>query len=146
MRPYTITIGVPPERFQQIKTLADRRGRNMADTIGDLVNLAIDRNELEPELPGWNIESYQDGVLFENAEMDLTRQWSKPVALSLAETLEAMTQPGERLKGCLNMDARLQLDRWGTNVRLTDTETKAQRHLPRSIAADIARLIRRAIA
>lgn len=138
------TIKLPNERVLQLQALADADGLSIADTIGNLINKAIFDGRLTDQLPGWKVERAGSQVHFENLEAGLSKRWTPDIATGVADTLDKMTKPGASSKAVLDLDADLQFERRGVSVKLIDREAGIDIAVARSIASDLANLIRKA--
>lgn len=142
----TINIGVPVERHRQLQRLAEIDRKSLADVIGDFIGDAIHAERLPDEMPGWIIERIGDHVRFIIEDAGIERKLKLCDAIGVAETLERLAVPAGSVKAVLDVDTDLQLERRGTSVKIIDTETKAFRAVARSVAQDVAHLLRKAAA
>ncbi|TPW26395.1 hypothetical protein [Pararhizobium mangrovi] len=143
----TINVGLPVERHAQLAALAHRDGTSLADTIGGFLTTAIHEGRIADELPGWTVERVGNTVRLAHPESDLHLRMKRSTAKSVADLLDRMAEPaGTQNAGWLDLDESFEILRRGTSVKITDTTTGAYRAVARSIAGDLARLLRKAAA
>jgi hypothetical protein len=139
-------IGLPPERYQQVQQLSEAEGKTMAETVSDLVCEAIAQKRLPPGLPGWRVELLGNHVQLEHAEADLSRCWGLASARVIAQHLGRLSSRTSLAKPFESQGDEIKLERRGAAVRLTHLSTGRSRTLARSVGADLAHLIHRAVA
>jgi len=83
------SIQLPTPRYQQLKTLAEKRQKSIADTVGDFINEAIAKGELPDETPGLSVEVKSRVVNINAADFQVTVPHA--TAKKLAETLKALS-------------------------------------------------------
>ncbi|HEV7251675.1 MAG TPA: hypothetical protein VGN97_01040 [Mesorhizobium sp.] len=140
------TVALAPERFAQLRRLADLDGKSLSDTIADFLNDAIRAGRLPDELPGWNVERHGDNIMFANPEAGLTKRWPIDVALGVAKSLEELSHRGGSARGRQDWNARLELHRQGRGVKLIDLDTGASATAAFNVAEDLAAILRKAAA
>lgn len=137
-------IGIPVERYLQITQLAKRNGTSIVDVVSDFVNAAITAGHLPDALPRWVIARSASEVVFECSDSAIRRCWNPTVARKVAATLEHLSEPATVKKRSHEPSIDLTIERRGPGVLIVCNETGASRVVARSVAADIARLLRKA--
>jgi hypothetical protein len=140
------TITVCSERFRQLQRLAATDETSLAGLVDELINRAIHEGRIPNELPGWLIRRNLDHITFIVAETDqpdisIERRLTRAQARSLAEVLDGFVATGSVAKRHLDLDAKLEIRRQGSGIKIVDIETKAFRAVPRGVASDIADLL-----
>lgn len=143
----TALIRVPEERLDQLKALAERKGKSVADFVGDLISAEIDRLNLAGTIgfSSVDVTKLENGDIMFNAQDIGHFEWNEATALGVADTLEEMSKGAEGPQRHLNVDAGLFLSRVGRSVRIDPVEGKGGRSFSFSLAGDLAKMIRSAV-
>lgn len=139
----SVQIVIPDERHAQLQAFAEARAITLADAIGELLNLAIERGLIPDEVPGFKIEAQGDLVSIE-AQGAFIKALNRDAARQMAQDARALLDGG--IAAFVTLPAELRLTRRGSGIKLRDTATGAERTMAPSVARDVVRLIEKASA
>jgi hypothetical protein len=139
-------IKVPDERAAQLKALADSEGITITDLIGRFINREIKAGRLPDETPGFRFTP-NGKEIYVDIEGIKTLTISGGDALSVAKGLERVARTGGAF---LDMDApgqpKIGCVGSGVYLEFSGAGAKGRRVVARSVALDIARQLRSAVA
>jgi hypothetical protein len=139
-------LKIPTEYHAMLERLSEIEGSTMSDVIANFLRQAIAAGRLPDQLPGWRVEHLPDGsVRFCVEEIDLDVKLSAETAEALARDLEEYARPGSGRAALLNLDTNFVIERRGTGmtIRHVDLPGDVKKSFSRSVAIDVARLLRR---
>lgn len=144
--PHTHII-LPVERHAQLHTLAQALGGvSLADAIAHMLNEQIVAGTIPDELLGLSAKRASRGKVNVEIEGVFAEVLPIKLALGIADTLEAMAEPGKQQRGSFDVDAGVTITRKGAGMIVANPYTGKSRSLSPSLAKDFARQLRSAAA
>ena len=140
------TVGLPPERFIQLKRLAEAENVSISDVIAGFLDDAIDAKRLPDELPGWLIQRVGEKVVLTHADCGFLKVLPLSGAKSVGETLCRFGAPDARRAATLDLDHMIEFRRQGAGVILRDAASEAEYSSAPNVVADLGRRLVRAAA
>ncbi|WP_265519487.1 hypothetical protein [Nitratireductor luteus] len=144
----TTLLRIPTERADQLKAVAAHKSVSVSDLIGELVTVEAKRLAITDSLGiggSADASKLEDGTIALSAARLGNFQWKVAVATFVAETIEALANR-KKASNVFDVDAGVEIARVGPSIRLRNIHTGEARTFAPSVALDLARLIREAIA
>lgn len=134
-------IKLPSERVEQLRALAKNLDMTIADCIAVFIRQQIAQGNLPDTVPGITIERNGEHVVLNTGTFtrSMTVDLATAYAAQVRSMLDAIKTPSQTNPFLTN--ARLDVARRGTSLKLIDRSTGAEKTLAPSVAEDFARVL-----